>query len=548
MTMAYLWDYVYYDDTLVQPIWEGDYPTSVLQAQPYPPIIIEEGENKGVYFCVVEATRTIASLNYEVRIWKWDWEVGSLYPIGPFPLPQVAGVNLVLTSRPMGFAESDGSHAFLASSNGHFIDISPVVMTDGENPPNYLGRVDTFNMGLEPSIGYAGGRTFAYLTSSNLNVRVFSWDNTFTPFTLPSHRIPFQNASDGRRRLIVFPRTLSGISRNAPPTIIKPDGTRRQITDGIDLPSNMGSGYFFPALSPYPSGYDFFLWNFGGNWSLKSSSFDFRVMDWVDNETAWIFIKQATLQGVNAPPEMYFLMGDQKTVKHISAMNLGALLCTRMKSVTYSYGFSTTSPQDALVLADLAVNKFYLCALTPIGWEQPSYDNSLNITEAIISPPTFHVERGCWYATVFYLNNFSSRDYKIAFLQIIHPQFYSKYFASVPAIVSATSDDKFLTFIGKVTARYPNQHWSLAIVATQDSNLKEIVASTKERVTRWEKWETSDDGTNWTELPEGNPIEGQKWVRLKVPKSVVEWKKDIFAARNPNKVWRLVFISEPVIA
>jgi hypothetical protein len=76
--------------------------------------------------------------------------------------------------------------------------------------------------------------------------------------------------------------------------------------------------------------------------------------------------------------------------------------------------------------------------------------------------------------------------------------------------------------------------------------LKEIVASTKERVTRWEKWETSDDGTNWTELLEGNYIEGQRWVRLKVPKSIVEWKKDQFVTRNPNKVWRFAFLSEPV--
>jgi hypothetical protein len=158
--------------------------------------------------------------------------MGLLYPIDPFLLPREAGVDLVLTPRPMSFAESDGSHAFLASSGGHFLDISPVVMIDGENPPNYLGRVDAFDMALEPSIGYAGGRTFAYLTRSNLNVRVFSWDNTFTPFTLPSHRIPFQNASDERHRLIVFPRTQSGISRNAPPTIIKPNGTRQQLPTG----------------------------------------------------------------------------------------------------------------------------------------------------------------------------------------------------------------------------------------------------------------------------------------------------------------------------
>jgi hypothetical protein len=65
-------------------------------------------------------------------------------------------------------------------------------------------------------------------------------------------------------------------------------------------------------------------------------------------------------------------------------------------------------------------------------------------------------------------------------------------------------------------------------------------------VTRWEKWETSDDGTNWTELLEGNYIEGQRWVRLKVPKSIVEWKKDQFVTRNPNKVWRFAFLSEPV--
>ena len=543
--MAYLWNYVYYDDALVQPIWQRDYPTSVLQAQPYPPIVVEEGENKGVYFCVVEKTGTISSPNYNLRVWKWNWEVGLLYPIDPFSLPQEAGDDLVLTSRPMSFAESDGSHAFLASSGGAFIDISPVIMTDGDDPPNYLGRVDAFDMALEPSIGYAGDRTFSYLTGSNLNVRVFSWDNTFAPFTLPSHRIPFQNASDSRRRLIVFPRTQSGISRNAPPTIIKPDGARQQTTDGLDLPSNMGSGYFIPALSPYPSGYDFFLWNFSSTWSWQSSSFDFRVMDWTDNETTWIFIKQATLQGVNTPPEMSLLAGNQRIVKHISAMNLGALICTQMKTSTYSYGSSTTDLQDALVLADLAVNKFYLCALTPIGSEQSSFGNPPVITEAIISPPTFHVERGCWYVAVFYLNNTPGGGYKIAFLQIIHPQFYSQFFASVPAVVSVTPDDKFLTFIGRVTARYPQQHWSLAIVATQDSNLKEIVASTKERVTRWEKWETSDDGTNWTELPEGNYIEGQKWVRLKVPKSIVEWKKDQFVARNPNKVWRFTFISEP---
>jgi hypothetical protein len=545
--MAYLWNYVYYDDTLVQPIWQKDYPPPPLQAQPYPPIVIDGDDKKAVYFCVVETVGSTWSPNYNLRIWKWDWKVGLLYPIDPFPLPREAGVNLVLTHRPMSFAESDGSHAFLVSSSGDFIDISPVIMTDGENPPNYLGRVDAFHMALEPTIGYAGGRTFACLTGSNLNVRVFSWDNTFTPFTLPSHRIPFQNTSDRQRRLIVFPRTQSGISRNAPPTIIKSDGTRQQTTGGIDLPSNMGTGYFYPALSPYPSGYDFFLWNFGGNWSWQQTNFDFRVMDWTDNETTWIFIKQATLQGVNIPPEMSLLIGDQRTVKHISAMNLGALICTQMKTFTYSYGYSTTSLQDALVLADLAVNKFYLCVLTPIGSEQSYYGNPPLITEAIISPPTFHVERGCWYATVLYLNNLPDGGYKIAFLQIIHPQFYSRFFASVPVIVSATPDDKFLTFIGRITARYPNQHWSLAIVATQDSNLKEIVASTKERVTRWEKWETSDDGTNWTELSEGNYIEGQKWVRLKVPKSIVEWKKDQFVARNQNKVWRFTFISEPAI-
>jgi hypothetical protein len=84
-------------------------------------------------------------------------------------------------------------------------------------------------------------------------------------------------------------------------------------------------------------------------------------------------------------------------------------------------------------------------------------------------------------------------------------------------------------------------------VATQDSNLKEIVASTKERVTNWEVWETSPNGSAWYELPAGAYIERQCWVRVKVPKSILEWKKDSFTARNPNKVWRLVFISEPVM-
>jgi hypothetical protein len=307
----------------------------------------------------------------------------------------------------------------------------------------------------------------------------------------------------------------------------------------------MKTGTFTAALSPHPSGYDFFIWDID-EWTLQSA-FDLRVMNWVEDETTWIYLKQATLQGINVPPEINLLTGSRRTLKSISAQNLGALLATRTKDFDVSYSSSSTSVQDALVLADMALGKFILCALTPIGTETFQVGNffPLQFVEAVISPPTFHNKRGCWYATVIYQNAQTS-TIKIAFLQIIHPQFYSKYFASVPAIVSITSDDKFLTFVAKTTPRFPNQHWSLAIVATQDSNLKEIVASTKERVTRWEKWETSNDGTNWTELPEGNYIEGQKWVRLKVPKSIVEWKKDQFVARNPNKVWRFTFISEPV--
>jgi hypothetical protein len=117
----------------------------------------------------------------------------------------------------------------------------------------------------------------------------------------------------------------------------------------------------------------------------------------------------------------------------------------------------------------------------------------------------------------------------------------------VPAIETISTDEKYVVFVAKTTAFYDRQHWSLAIVATQDSNLKEIVASTKERVTDWEVWETSLNGSDWYELPAGAYIEGQRWVRVKVPKSILEWKKDSFTARNPNKVWRLVFISEPVI-
>jgi hypothetical protein len=192
--------------------------------------------------------------------------------------------------------------------------------------------------------------------------------------------------------------------------------------------------------------------------------------------------------------------------------------------------------QDALIFADLALGSFRLYALTPIGTgfgTTPDY--------ATISPPTFHFERGCWYALVTYRG-------KVALLQIIHPQFFSKYFASVPAIETISTDEKYVTFTARTTPFYDRQHWSLAIVATQDSNLKEIVASTKERVTSWEVWETSPNGSDWYELPTGAYIEGQRWVRVKVPKSILEWKKDTFAARNPNKVWRLVFISEPVVA
>jgi hypothetical protein len=525
--MGYLWNYVYYDDTLVMPIWQKDLGATTNPINPFQPIVISSGDYGGIYLCAV--TR-----NSDLYVWKWDWITG-LFSESVFSSWNRNMRNTAYYGRPLSFVSSDGRRAFLAHDTISSVPFAELTPTISQNlPPQYLGEIYTMGYWDEVTVGYAGDATFACVVGTIRDVRIFSWDNDFPPITIPRYKIPFQNASELTRPLVIFSRQPYGISAESPPKLVYQDGTTKTTVEGLDLPANMKTGTFIPALAPQFCGYDAFIdmpfsWNF-------NSSFDFRLLDWVKDETSWIYIKRATLRGIETPPEMNVLTSDYM-LKHLSPINLGVLMTTRASRWVsgYSGGYSTL--QDAIIFADLALNNFHLCVLTPIGTTRGfGYPDDF----ATISPPTFHFERGCWYALVTYRT-------KIALLQIIHPQFFSKYFASVPAIETISTDEKYVALVARTTAFYDRQHWSLAIVATRDSNLKEIVASTKERVTNWEIWETSLNGSDWYELPAGAYIEGQRWVRVKVPKSILEWKKDSFTARNPNKVWRLVFISEPVM-
>jgi hypothetical protein len=526
--MGYLWDYVYYDDTLVMPIWQKDLGVIASPINPFQPIVISSGDYRGIYFCAVT--------NYgDLYVWKWNWRTG-LFSELVFSSWHYSMRNISAYARPLSFVSSDGQRAFLAYdkfTSVHFAELTPTISQN--LPPQYLGEIYTTGHVNEATVGYADDATFACVVGTTMGVRIFSWDNDFPATSIPRYKIPFQNASELTRPLIIFSRQPYGISAESPPILVYKDRTTKTTVEGLDLPANMKTGTFTPALAPQFCGYDTFVWNIPTTWNF-SSSFDFRLLDWVKDETSWIYIKQATLSGINTPPEMNVLTSGY-SLKHLSPVNLGVLMTTRAQVWVSGYAGGSTQLQDALIFADLTLGNFHLYALTPIAVIE-SY--AITPDFATISPPTFHFERGCWYALVTYQG-------KIALLQIIHPQFFSKYFASVPAIEAISTDEKYAIFVAKTTAFYDRQHWSLAIVATQDSNLKEIVASTKERVTGWEVWETSMNGSDWYELPAGAYIEGQRWVRVKVPKSILEWKKDTFVARNPNKVWRLVFISEPVI-
>jgi hypothetical protein len=525
--MGYLWDYVYYDDTLVMPIWQKDLGETANPINPYQPIVISSGDYRGIYLCAV-------TINSGLYVWKWDWITG-LFSESVFPSWNNNMRNIADYGRTLSFVSSDGRRAFLAHdifTRVHFAELTPTISQN--LPPQYLGGIPTTGHVNEVTVGYAGDATFACVVGTTMDVRIFSWDNDFPPITIPRYKIPFQNASELTRPLVIFSRQSNGISAGSPPKLVYQDGTTKTTVEGLDLPANMKTGTFTSALAPQFCGYDAFIWNIPASWNFNSS-FDFRLLDWVKDETSWIYIKQATLSGIETPPEMSVLTSGH-SLKHLSPINLGVLMTTRAQRWVSGYSGSYSTLQDAIIFADLALNNFYPCVFTPVGIGFGSSPNNF----ATISPPTFHFERGCWYALVTYRG-------KIALLQIIHPQFFSKYFASVPAIETISTGEKYVVFVAKTTAFYDRQHWSLAIVATQDSNFKEIVASTKERVTDWEVWETSLNGSDWSELPAGAYIEGQRWVRVKVPKSILEWKKDSFTARNPNKVWRLVFISEPVV-
>jgi hypothetical protein len=525
--MGYLWDYVYYDDTLVMPIWQKELEFIANPINPFQPIVISSGDYRGIYLCAV----TIIG---DLYVWKWDW-IRGLFSESVFSSWNNDMRNITVSARPLSFVSSDGRRAFLAHdtfTKVHFAELTPTISQN--LPPQYLGEINTIGHVNEVTVGYAGDATFACVVGTTMDARIFSWDNDFPPITIPRYKIPFQNASELTRPLVIFSRQSYGISAESPPKLVYQDRTTKTTTEGLDLPENMKTGTFTPALAPQFCGYDAFIWNIPTSWNFNSS-FDFRLLDWVKDETTWIYIKQATLSGIETPPEMSVLTSGYN-LKHLSPINLGVLMTTRARQSVSGYSGSYVALQDAIIFADLALNNFHLCVFTPVGTGFGSGPDNF----ATISPPTFHFERGCWYALVTYQG-------KIALLQIVHPQFFSKYFASVPAIETISTDEKYVVFVAKTTAFYDRQHWSLAIVATQDSNLKEIVASTKERVTDWEVWETSLNGSEWYELPAGAYIEGQRWVRVKVPKSILEWKKDSFTARNPNKVWRLVFISEPVV-
>ncbi len=528
--MGYLWDYVYYDDTLVTPIWEGRFGAFSDPINPYQPIVINSGDHRGVYFCAFTRDEYLYVL-------KWDW-VRGFFSSSRFPLSYLfplLGNNNPFT-RQLSFVSSDGQRAFLVHDRITEVAFVELTRTIRQNlPPQYLGRIDTRGSKNEVTVGYADDATFACVVGTTMDVRIFSWDNDFPPITIPRYKIPFQNASELTRPLIIFSTQSNGISAQSPPKLVYQNGSTKTTVEGLDLPANMKTGTFTPALAPQFCGYDAFIWNIPTSWTFNSS-FDFRLLDWVRDETSWIYIKQATLSGIETPPEMSIIPSGYM-LKHLSPINLGVLMTTRASQWVSGYSGSYATFQDAIIFADLALNNFHLCVFTPIG---SGFGYGIPNNFATISPPTFHFERGCWYALVAYQD-------KIALLQIIHPQFFSKYFASVPAIETISTDEKYVIFVARTTAFYDRQHWSLAIVATQDSNLKEIVASTKERVTNWEVWETSLNGSDWYELPAGAYINGPRWVRVKVPKSILEWKKDTFVARNPNKVWRLVFISEPVI-
>ena len=529
--MAYLWDYVYYNEALAIPIWEKE-----LESEddnpitPYQPIVIDDGDLRGVYFIAVTNRN-------DLYVWKWDW-MNQFLSERIFPNWQSVFSNPFLF-RPLSFVSSDYQRAFIVLSSWgygytYFAELTPTLSAG--LPPTYLGSKYGGSIALQNSkVGYAGDATFVLETSPTGDVRVFSWDNDFPEFTLTRRIIPHQHASKLTRPLILFGRSpTGGINAEALPLILYSDGSTKA-TSELDLPSSMATGSFVAALGPQFCGYDFFIWNLPTNWNIKTN-FDVRLLDWVKDETSWIFIKQANLTSIETPPEISLLLDGTNVIKHVSAASEGALIAVHTYRYLSGYSYSYLTLQNTLIFGDAATSTAHLCILTPIG---TAYIPDTPPQAAIISPATFHFERGCWYATVTYEN-------KIAFFQIIHPQFFSKYFASIPAIETISTDEKHVIFVGKVTPRYPRQHWKLAIVAMQDSNLQETVASTKERVTNWEIWEVSYNGTDWTELPAGSYLEGNQWVRVKVPKSILEWKKDVFEQRYPNRKWRLAFISEPI--
>lgn len=543
------WNGVYYFEALVKPFYTTEVSVDATHgmALGIQPFIIDEGSNKGIIFPVITAYPN------KIYLWHWNWESGELtsytYDLPQQLIEEVAEFFLWSYEAALSFAPDDFSRLYVGISRGYsgtllatIIDVAPILTG---NEPTFDTIGFSYNYYTPMSmLGYAGGdafvvpyQPFGVQTPSSL---LISLSNSFPQQILYNYLIPYQHGGPLRRPLLLFNAQQGSLQ----PVIVRANGTiEGRLPDyvpRIPIPYCVG-------LSPHYMGYDFFMGIPHGlqdSWKPHTAETPTTILNWVKNETNYIFVKETTMRRIGLPAGWSAL--NRWWIKHIAPANIGTLLHARGHEVYVHYAGGSYSFQEVITFCDggSPAGNTYICLLTPVS--TLSYGGGRTIihsTPTFISPPTFFAERGVYYL-IATQGPTSDGKAKVGFFRIIHPQFFSRHFSSIPALVSLDTSGPYAVFTGKVTPPYDAQYWSLCIVALDDSSNRVVAASMKEPTTS-EQWEISEDGINWTALPAGSCVQGRIYVRLTIPKSTLEYKRFVFEKQFPNKKWRWVFISEP---
>ena len=543
---------LYRNESLVKLVYDREV-SGESYAIPFPPIVF--GGDRSISFYLLSSSNLFVvdgSLLSDGRLLVTD-ETITL----PSSFPNFSDLAFYNPYRTFSFLSSDQTQAFLAIETGATIiaiDVSRYILygetTIESSAVNVKNELPLY-FSISPGVSYVDGDTFIHISRVGV-ATVWSFYDRFSPLQLNNvYRLSFQSNGLTMRQPIAFPSTLTS---NSLPQLIFQDGSNviTQIDNGM-LPI---TSPFACALSPGHIGYDFIITLPSNSKFLWADDLQRRVIvgDWIRDETNWLRVMDKNNQQITsnipaeAVPVVGTLAGKSVSIKSLSSANPA---CIAHYYLDYLFAGGSYQPTYYKVNEGMWLIEPILETAIPLlitaEWGYTVWGNSVDGFSIHLSSPTFWLERGSWLVNSLY-QPYSNEAGRVAIWEILHPQFWSKYFASVPAMESVGEEGKFAIFTLSVRPPRRKQTWRLDIVSTRDPFSKyETVADMASRQTASEVWEFTYDGSNWYQLSEGEFLKGdESLVRLRIPRAVLEWKTDVFKQKYPNEPYRFVFVSQSV--